>query len=162
MRPVWLLDVDGVINATRAGWGSSPHHGTAHYRGVGYTMRWSAIALQRIRHLHQQCLEVRWCTTWCPEAPQLEALFSLPSLGCALTPEQASGVDVDTHKQRAAHHVLHVEQRPLIWTDDQAIPSDAASFDTPNALLLSPNPSRGLRPEHLDYVEAWVANRQRT
>jgi hypothetical protein len=44
--PVWLLDVDGVINATRPGWGSPPRRASVYADGGDWPMRW-APALNR-------------------------------------------------------------------------------------------------------------------
>ncbi|SCF14949.1 hypothetical protein GA0070618_3547 [Micromonospora echinospora] len=71
LPPIWLLDVGGVINANRPGWGGPPHK-----RGVWsavdqyeYTIRWAPILVDRIRDLHENSIvEVGWCTTWCAEA----------------------------------------------------------------------------------------------
>ena len=32
--PVWLLDVDGVLNVTKPGWGGPPRQGEVTYAGV--------------------------------------------------------------------------------------------------------------------------------
>lgn len=156
--PVWLLDVDGVLNANRPGWGAAPRRGTAYADGIGWTMRWAPALLDHIRTLHRSgTVEIRWCTTWCPHAGQLERLFALPQLEPCwhdnLAPPEAA-----VAKLAAAHEVLK-SGRPLIWTDDADIPP-AAHEELPRlgrTLLITPRPNRGLQPEHLDAIEAFVA-----
>jgi hypothetical protein len=63
-RPVWLLDVDGVINGTgRAGWQQAPRAGTAFASGIGYRMRWAPQLIAGIRALLPH-VDVSWATTW--------------------------------------------------------------------------------------------------
>jgi hypothetical protein len=58
----------------------APHHGFAYADGVGWPMRWAPRLTARIRHLHTAGLaEVRWCTSWCVNASQLERLFGCRS-----------------------------------------------------------------------------------
>ncbi|GGL41836.1 hypothetical protein GCM10014719_48880 [Planomonospora parontospora subsp. antibiotica] len=63
-RPVWLLDVDGVINVARPGWGDAPRSGTAYSGGGAYRMRWAPALIDRIRALHRAGgVEIRWCSS---------------------------------------------------------------------------------------------------
>lgn len=158
--PVWLLDVDGVVNASKAGWSAEPCKATAYAGGVGYTMRWAPALIDRIRDMHVAGLvEVRWCTTWCAWADQLERLWGLPPLGRAFT-EDVNGYEASLAKLAAARQVLADGHR-LIWTDDMEVPEpgdvvhDELTADG-RALLIRPSGRRGLRPEHLDEIEAWA------
>ena len=157
--PIWLLDVDGVINTSRPGWGEAPQHGTAYADGVGYTLRWAPALISRIRDLHRDgTVEVRWCTTWCAYADQLEYLFGLPKLGRAFTGD-INGHAASMAKVAAARQVL-ADGRRLIWTDDAEVPlygelHDELTADG-RALLIRPRGSVGLQPEHLDQIEAWA------
>ncbi|GIE88779.1 HAD domain-containing protein [Actinoplanes regularis] len=157
MRPVWLLDVDGVLNANRPGWGAAPRRGYAHAGGFRYTMRWAPALLDRIRALHRTgTVEIRWCTTWCGHADQLERLFGLPHFEPCwldnLNPREAA-----TAKLAAARQVV-ASGHPLIWTDDADISPSAhdelSGLD--RVLLITPKPNRGLQPEHLDAIETFV------
>src|SRR5262249_22069995 len=72
-RPVWLLDVDGVINAGSPGWGGAPRTGNAYSSGMEFRIRWAPPLVARIRALHDRgAAEIRWCSTWCCDADQLE------------------------------------------------------------------------------------------
>ncbi|MEU1763329.1 hypothetical protein [Micromonospora sp. NPDC005652] len=77
LSPVWLLDVDGVINASRPGWNAVPWKGYAYDRATEYKIRWAPQLIARIYELHRAGLvEIRWCSTWCAYADQLERLFA--------------------------------------------------------------------------------------
>lgn len=161
--PVWLLDVDGVINTIRPGWGTAPRkqHVWSATDRHSYLMRWAPALIDRIRKLHEAgTVELRWCTTWCPDADALEKLWLLPPLERALTevpvPKGAFGWPL---KAEAARAVL-ADGRRLVWTDDEAVPGSGALYDEltadGRALLIAPNPTRGLQPDHLDAIEAFL------
>jgi len=163
--PVWLLDVDGVINVSKPGWVGPPSQGMAYYGEDAYQMRWSPRLVSELRRLHSDgTVEFRWATTWADHVDQIEALLRLPRFSRAF-----SGLDLDPNakapglKVEAALHVIEEEGRPLIWTDDDAIP-----FAGPLArrlrghgvplLLVTPDPRRGLRPAHLRTVAEFLAD----
>lgn len=163
-RPVWLLDVDGVLNAAMPGWGETPDQGQAFVHGNRYLLRWAPTLARRIAALHHSGgVEVRWATTWVDHIAQVEQLLHLPPLTTAF-----GGVDVVdaeasvARKVAAALHVVEVEQRPLIWTDDDAIPDDGpalARIDAAGlpALLVAPSSRYGLQPEDLDAIDDFLA-----
>ncbi|MDT5033211.1 MAG: hypothetical protein QOC94_3382 [Actinoplanes sp.] len=162
--PVWLLDVDGVLNASRPGWDGTPQRRSVWSRTdqASYPLRWSPVLIDRIRALHVDGrAEVRWCTTWCPDADELEHLWRLPELERALTADpMPRGVACWPLKLAAARAVL-ADGRRLIWTDDDAQPKPGPDRDelTANglALLIAPRPNRGLSPQDLDRIEAFAA-----
>ena len=159
LPPVWLLDVDGVVNTSRPGWGAAPRKGTAYAAGTGYTMRWAPALLDRMRRLHRDgVVEIRWCTTWCAYADQLERLWALPVLGRAFT-DDINGHAAAVAKLAAARQVL-AEGRRLVWTDDTEVPLFGEVHDElvadGRALLIRPKASVGLQPEHLDEIEAFA------
>ncbi|MEV6598635.1 hypothetical protein AB0M36_17510 [Actinoplanes sp. NPDC051346] len=162
--PVWLLDVDGVVNATRPGWHAAPRRAHVysprdHY---DYQLRWAPALVDRLRHLHADgTVELRWCTTWCSEAHLLERLWHLPPLVRAPAPDPAPrGAASHPWKLAAARQVLAAD-RALIWADDEAIPLDGPVFREltadGRALLIAPSSRRGLQPEDLDAAEAFAA-----
>ncbi len=162
-RPVWLLDVDGVLNAARPGWGEQPAQGTAYVDGVAYLLRWAPSLVRRIASTHAAGgAEVRWCSTWVDHVAQLERLLHLPRIGTAFT-----GVDPDSRDARglkieAALHVVEVERRPLIWTDDDAVPLGGSLHERLEAsgqpvILVRPHPVYGLQPEDVAAIEEFIA-----
>ncbi len=158
-RPVLLLDVDGVINAFNPGWGD-----TARAKCAGLTVRWSPDMVARIRALHASGLvEVRWSTTWCGYPDQLAALGVLLDLHVesAFTQRPMSKTWADL-KVEAAHSVLAAGRR-LVWADDSEVgaarrlhPPIAAAEADGRALLVQPDPERGLQPADLDAIDAFV------
>ncbi|WP_327011038.1 hypothetical protein OHA72_29485 [Dactylosporangium sp. NBC_01737] len=156
MACVWLLDVDGVINARKPGWHAAPHHGRAYAAGTAWPMRWAPALTARIRRLHNSgAVEVRWCSTWCAWSDQLERLFRLPPLPCAFT----TTADAPAAKLAAARAVLAAGDH-LIWTDDDEVPTAGPLLDeltaAGRALLIRPDARRGLTPDHLDEIEAFA------
>jgi hypothetical protein len=159
-RTVWLLDVDGVINVARPGWGAAPRAGTVNSGGLPYRLRWAPALVARIRALQAAGdVDIRWCSTWCDDADHLERLFGLPRLGRAWS-EAINGSYARIAKLAAARAVLDAGDR-LIWTDDDAVPASGPDRDelvsTGRALLIAPAPNRGLQPDHLDVIEAFIA-----
>jgi hypothetical protein len=163
LAPVWLLDVDGVLNIRKSPWHAAPHTRTAFSDGTGWRMRWAPQLIARIRALHKGgAVEVRWCTTWCADAEQLERLFKLPILGRAFDGDPR-GADCSAAKLGAARGVLAGGRR-LIWTDDVEVPVEqdrpelyAELAGGGRALLIRPAERDGLRPEHMDAIEAFAA-----
>lgn len=159
LPPVWLLDVDGVINASRPGWSAPPRKGYAYAGAHEYRLRWAPALIQRIRDLHKAgAVEVRWCTTWCAYADQLERLWALPPLGRAFT-DDINGHAASVAKLAAARQVLAGGRR-LVWTDDTEVPLFGDVHDdltaAGRALLIRPRGSTGLQPDHLDQIEAFA------
>lgn len=158
--PVWLLDIDGVINANKPGWGAAPRR----IRCAGFTIRWAPALTVRIRQLHcSGAADVRWSSTWCGYPTQLDELASQLGLHFerAFTgrPDPKTWADM---KADAAMAVL-AEGRRLIWTDDDEAEIAAAFYPEVadaqhdgRALLISPRPNRGLQPDHLDRIAAFI------
>lgn len=167
LPPVWLLDVDETLNVNNPGWsGSALGRGEATWGRTGerFSMRWAKDLLDKIRHLHTSGqVEVRWCTTWCPYADEIERLMRLPVLARALTDEVAldqSPTGTDSGKLTAALKIL-ADGRRLIWTDDTAVPRPpspvrAELVNTGRALLIRPAGNRGLQPEDIGLIEGWI------
>ncbi|MGC4886611.1 hypothetical protein [Micromonospora sp. DT227] len=161
--PVWLLDVDGVINASRPGWNATPWKGYAYENATEHKLRWAPQLITRIYELHRSGLvEIRWCSTWCAYADQLERLFRLPPLGRAFH-DDVRGVAASLAKLAAVRQVL-ASGRRLIWTDDDETPTAGPLHDEltadGRALLIRPKSGRGLRPAHLDAIEAFARDHE--
>jgi hypothetical protein len=153
--PVWLLDVDGVINVKRPGWSAAPFQGRAHALGAEWKLRWAPALIARIRTLHGDGVaEVRWCSTWCAWPGEVERLFKLPGLDRAF----GDVPDFSVAKLAAARAVLRAGRR-LVWTDDVEVPEAGPLREEltrdGRALLIRPDERRGLTPAHLDEIEAF-------
>lgn len=160
MRTVFLLDVDGPINAQKPGWSSAPMSGHAYANDVKkmFKMRWSPQLISRLRMLEAQYPQtIYWATTWCGSTDNLERLFKLPALLSAGS-SRMSGED----KLAAATSVMDAGDR-LIWADDEYTPDSGELYDgwtsTGRALLLRPKATgkrQGLRPEDLDLIDQFM------
>jgi len=160
--PVWLLDVDGVLNASRAGWGGPPTSRSIVAFDTTWRMRFSPSLIAGIRGLAAAPLvEIRWATTWAGHIPDLSRVFALPEFAPAFPmPDGRPTQDLIAPLKLAAALAVVESGRRLIWTDDDAIPDagpDRDRLDAAGALLIAPKPSRGLRPEHLDAIAAYTA-----
>lgn len=158
-RVVWLLDVDGVINVSRPGWGAAPRSGYAYAGGQGFRIRWAPALVARIRALHEaDRVEIRWCSTWCSDAGQIEDLLGLPPLARSWT-EERFGSAASMAKLATARAVLAQGNR-LVWTDDVETLTSGPVFEElagrGQALLIAPSPVRGLQPEHLEQIELFL------
>lgn len=159
--PVWLLDIDGVLNANKPGWGAAPRKTFC----AGFTIRWAPALLDRIREVHRSgAVEIRWCSTWCGYPDQLAALARAFRLDLASSfgdrPMSKTWAEL---KAEAALAVLAAGRR-LIWTDDDEIgaarrmfPELAAAEADGRALLIAPRANRGLQAEHLDLIMEFAA-----
>jgi len=164
--PVLLLDVDGVINVSRPGWQDKD---AAAQLSLAFCcipfplpMRWSPALLQGLAALHHDGLaEIRWCTTWCPHIDLLYTIWALPPWPVSWTEHHVGG-RVDSVKLASARQVM-AEGRPLIWVDDEAIPSAKvlrSSGMTGDMLLIRPNGRTGLTPGHLRKITEFARDPQ--
>ena len=157
--PVWLLDVDGVLNARRPGWSEDPRQGVAWADDGAWQMRWSPTLIKQIRDIDSSCeVEIVWATTWCPWIDGLEELFGLSGSRCAFGRAELAAKPDNRVKLEAALAVL-ASSRELIWTDDAAIPSSGVELDIlvgAGSLLIRPDQDRGLQPTHLESIRAWL------
>lgn len=161
--PVWLLDVDGVVNARRPAWDQPFAQGHAFVDGVTYRLQWAPALTRYIKAVHKRgAAEVRWATTWVDHVHQVERLLRLPAFHTAFRGlGNSPAVGAPERKLAAALYVVEVERRPLIWTDDDAIPvggEDRRRLEEAGVpvLLLAPDPFEGLTPGHLDAIDAFL------
>lgn len=160
MKPVWLLDVDGVLNASSPGWGQVPKSGTAFAEGYPYKIVWAPRLIDRIIKIHElDLVDIRWCTTWCDLIGTIETLMGLPVFPCEPVPTQGL---TQQAKIDAAVRVV-ASNRPLIWTDDNAIPKRGqAGWDTrfnhPPAghLFIEPNEHEGLQLIDMQDIQRFI------
>jgi hypothetical protein len=167
-RPVWLLDVDGVLNAIatqpdRTVWPADQWlRTTAEAQGSDWPILAARPVLDLIREVHEQGLaEVRWHTTWQQHAVKtLAPALDLPEfpvqddLGAVdgYFDDESGTVRYRWWKRPAAEHVVQVEGRRLIWTDDD-ISTHRSQLDAlAEHLLIAPQTRLGLTPRHLRQI----------
>ncbi len=77
--PLWLLDFDGVINGSRAGWSAAPHSKWLQAADRAYLVRYSPALVSRIRGLVTSgAVELRWSTTWVDDIAQVNKELGFP------------------------------------------------------------------------------------
>lgn len=166
MTVVWLLDVDGVINASRPSWGGAPTRRSVMAKGREWRISFAPDLITRIRRIVKAGqLEIRWCTTWCPDIVEIQKVTGLPPLRRCWYEEPGAPAAADSLKFAAAARVL-TEGRRLVWTDGEIFERIPGALrrrlaDPRRCLLLAPAPKKGLQPEHLDYIEAFAARETR-
>lgn len=160
-KPVLLLDIDGVINGhpRRCGWDGPPRR-----LKVGMPVYHEPQVIDRLRQLHASgAVEIRWCTTWCgiPRAlDQLSKQLDLP-FAPAFGDRPMSKMWGDMKVEAVLAELS--EGRRVIWADDEEATAGRQIFlaiakaeADGQLLLVEPDSSLGLRPEHFDAIETFV------
>lgn len=144
MRPLLLLDVDGVLNPL----GGKQPQGFDHYDFLGYDVYLSQQHGKWLNDLTDFC-DLTWATTWEDDANHLIG----PAIGLPKLPvihfEHASLQDM-TYKLKDVSKYVG-EDRAVIWLDDDLF-TDAFQWakKRPGAtLLIRQNPKVGLTEESI-------------
>lgn len=155
---VWLLDVDGVLNALA----NKPAEGCLRFAANGFLITYDPSIVQRIHGMHESGLvEVRWLTTWESAAnAHLCGPFGWPQLALAGDRPVA---DEALWWKVALAKAVYDEGKRVVWTDDdlayEVQYGHAAWVETadPGRLLaIAPEPLTGLTHAELDRVEAFL------
>jgi hypothetical protein len=167
--PVWLLDIDGVINACTRNPDKNvwPADQWRRDQVNGYPILIAQPVLDFITRVHEEeRAEIRWHTTWQKDAVLIEKAFGLPSLPVQDCPEFADRrYDRDRwFKLPAAERVVMQEGRALVWTDDDIEYSisgkDAGALgvmrQAQRILAISPSDMTGLTPKHLRLIDEFL------
>jgi len=143
-KPLWLLDVDGVLNAVNIiedlqalegdiNWPDYQVGRALSGRPAGHTYKiiWSPTLVKRITALVEEDLvEIQWLTTWEERAQtQIGPLLGLPhfelpgkrDLGAEHQSLITGAGDYWWKFPLAREAVAETPQRPLIWTDDDLV-----------------------------------------
>lgn len=166
MYPIWLLDIDGVVNAD-----PGQHHLWSsdqwiHTRVPGGGKDWRLIAskpvIDFITKVHDEnWAEIVWLTTWQDEANNVADALGLPHFKSLINP-RAQGTlyaGLTWWKLSEATRVL-AQGRPTIWTDDDIGPEVTNLFlqnsTDQDCLVLAPKSPEGLAPVHLDKIASFL------
>ena len=182
-RPVWLLDIDGVINAVSRNfpthvWPEEVWQQKRIANAMGnFPITWAQPVIDFLRDTHERGrAEIRWHTTWQEEAQLVADLTGLPVFPVADAPEFRNGsADAAAWiaaggrpgrepwwKLGAAMRVVEQEGRSLVWTDDDI--GDAlwgadrinVGTDGAPALLVCPDHRTGLIRRDLDVIDTFL------
>lgn len=171
--PVWLLDIDGVVNALARGqiFDSFPqddwaqHVVEADIPNMGTMVLPILVArpvLDFVAEVQQSGrAEVRWHSTWRTAAmTDLGPTLGLPPIPISIAPEWTERPP-GWWKLPAARRVRKSGRR-LIWTDDDLASYQEETADLaadPDALLISPDPQLGLTQRDLDQITEFLNTR---
>jgi hypothetical protein len=177
--PVWLLDIDGVLNAVtgdpdgavwpREVWRKT----TMTVDGARYRIRVAQPVLDFLLEVHRVgAADIRWHSSWQDTAPRrFGPRFALPRFPVQPASEFAhqdrrtATVDLPGGRRvwwkvPAAERVVTEEHRVLLWTDDElryATGSDlGAVADAPDRLLLGPPMRTGLSLDDLAAIRRFL------
>jgi hypothetical protein len=175
--PVWLLDIDGVLNAASRKppgfvW---PRDQWIQDRATVGRHSLPILAARPvvdfIRQVHEQGrAEIRWHSTWQHDAKAVADLLDLPDFPVQEAPEWPDSAHDEVWwklpaVQRVARDGWQPEfrqSRALVWTDDDAYGIDlperdvAALRSTCPLLLVVPQARLGLTPKHLREIDAFL------
>jgi hypothetical protein len=166
--PLWLLDVDGVLNAVCDP--LPPGYERRRVNG-GITVRYDPAIIERVGQLHRtSAVEIRWLTTWLDTAADhLAPALGLP-LDCVVE-GRSDWLATDNKSWWKSHTARRLSDadptRALIWTDDDLDHAEehgevAWLHDRRGpTLAIAPDPEKGLTAKFLERIEAF-AERHRT
>lgn len=169
-KPVWLLDLDGVVNACPRISDPPPSCWPAD-QWVRTEMKsrhsdtpWPILAARPVLHFIATVhalgqAEVRWHTTWQEEANKVGQELGLPEFEVEPAPEY-EGWGMGTRgwwKVPATRRACTRTRGNLIWTDDQAAFPDLDKKDrlwlrNEGTLIIAPSASMGLVQANLDKI----------
>ncbi len=160
MIPIWLLDVDGVLNAVNR----KPPVGRGHWqhfeqkRCNGYILTWAPELIERIRALVDAGkVDIHWLTTW------WNMIHELPwrewhGLQVANT-EQEYRAHCEWWKLPVAQR-LYQPGRKMVWTDDDLRfvrgAQDWLADKRQDVLAIAPHTMLGLSPAHMDAIDNFL------
>jgi len=168
--PVWLLDIDGVINATYRGtepptqvWRRDQWKTT---RVNGWQIHVAQPVVDFITEVwEKRRAEIRWHTTWQDEANKLGAALGLPHFWVQESTNEFENqgdylLRGQWWKLPAVWRVKNLEKRSVIWTDDEIVDLSRAQQDSllvgGKALLIAPTASYGLTKRQLARIGEFV------
>jgi hypothetical protein len=164
-KPVWLLDVDGVLNMhpRRAAQRNIVHTATDDWK-----IDWNPAIIDVIKDVQtRDIVDIVWLTTWEEEIHHISALFDMPFMLCGHTilhdVRTADGkrfpkTNITDWSKREVFHYFRT-QRPVIWTDDSAIDVrevNGTIGTVDNVLFIRPDYRIGLTPEHLVVIMSFI------
>lgn len=159
--PVWLMDVDGVLNALRPD--PSRHVITeACAEGRWFSIAYDPAVIHRLSRLHKDgVIEIRWLTTWCDDANRsLADAIGMPQLIVegASRYRTMGYMEHRWWKEPAAHEVVrHDPSRMVIWSDDE-LDSRIVTGQVPwvsartNVITITPDRWAGLTLDEVERV----------
>lgn len=163
MKPILLLDVDGVLNVVARS--HDPSWRLVWRHGPDGVVRRLCVHLKHAHWLSELAAtyELVWCTTWGSVAnEQLAGLWGLPPLEAVLLPTTWENVPLRI-SSKTPYVAAWAAGRRLAWVDDDITALDGVWLTDParevpvvDALTLGVNPSIGLTRRHVDELLDWA------
>ncbi|MGY1672175.1 hypothetical protein [Geodermatophilus sp. SYSU D00710] len=180
LRPLLLLDVDGVVNAIsqsgdRSVWGDW-HSGVARAGDEDWPILFSGTVRAAVQRWHNQRLaEIRWLADWGDDANgELRELLDLPEFEVVKRP-----VELDEDRLRRSvgadfgrpavgrwwkfdavlEFVVRRPDRPIVWLDDDLrfeLGVQRWMREHTKSLLIAPSLHLGLSPRQLRIIEEFL------
>lgn len=161
MKPLILIDVDGVLNP----WHKQGPHWQEH-RAVAGNGSFRVIlnpdhGPMLLTLAAETGAELVWATTWEHHANlSIGPLIGLPELPVI---EVSSGPDVPGVLWKTPAVAEYVKGRPFVWLDDDLTADDSRYLKTHDGvgeyLIVHVGPKKGLTPKHVEMAAAWLAIR---
>jgi hypothetical protein len=165
-KPIWLLDIDGVINAVsrnldRNVWPINFWRSEKVTNRTGtYIITVSQAVIDFITYIHDEDLaDIYWHSTWQNDSNNLGKHFDLPQFPVWEAPEFGESTPLATWKWWKTPGFLRALNtgRPVIWTDDDIPLVDERKFAGQEfALLIAPYTGTGLSPKHLRKIASYI------
>ncbi|MCT9933118.1 HAD domain-containing protein [Planotetraspora sp. A-T 1434] len=159
MRPLILLDVDGVLNPSRR---SSPRF--RRYDGVldgePYKVLLDPRDGSRLRNLAEATgAELAWATTWEDRAnEEIGPRIGLPYL--PVIPVMGDPASLTGEHMKTRGIARYVRHRPFVWFDDNLVEADHEYLTrhpgVSDFLLVEVDPRTGLTDDHLGRAREWL------
>jgi len=167
--PVWLLDLDGVVNAASRSfpthaWPGDTWQGieAEDEEGLTWPIKTARPVVDFLTDVYESGrAEIRWHTTWQGHAVHVGRQLGLPDFGVQEAPEYKGFETERWWKTAAARRVLAKEGRDLLWTDDDAdreLGTDerAELSRLGRLLIVCPDSRTGLCKKHLSRIDQFL------
>ncbi|QYC38237.1 hypothetical protein Nocox_03035 [Nonomuraea coxensis DSM 45129] len=161
MRPLLLLDVDGVLNPI-----GRPHPGYRRYRcvveGETYVVHLDPGHGRRLLDLAEGTgAELVWATTWEHHANEwIAPRIGLPSLPVVTVNTGTAPVSERGEMFKTPAVAAYAGRRPFVWFDDQVWAEDEEYLRVHQGvgdfLLVQVAPKGGLTSDHLGMAREWL------
>lgn len=163
MKPVWFLDIDGVINS----WPTPPEESPWEFQKKyinGYPIWWANEVVEFINATHSDRAEIQWLTTWETDAN----VHFAPGVGIThrfeVQPRTYEGWDRWWKAERMQMFREANPDTPIIWTDDEIYDylevRSVKALVGENALVINPWHYMGLTSESLKMIDEFIDSRQ--
>lgn len=158
--PIWLLDVDGVINCFPA-----PKPGVVrrfgpfeHVEVLGFPIWFRPALVEFINRMHdEELVQIRWLTTWNKKAAtDLAPALGLPQVGVIAGGETNEKWHVGGWWKLARVREIAAAGEPFIWTDDEIDKPMRLELAAPDRLIFRPHSCPGLTTDHEERIEEFL------